>query len=101
MGEPRIKVGDTVRPKPDSVMCQLGFQTVLATYEHPVMGRWLWLVRDDGVVGSFHESHWQYAGVECEWSPHRSLTLQDVVAVYAAEVMHDSGITHETGDSAD
>ncbi len=53
--------GDRVRPLPAAVMARQGTQTVLAVYSHPVTGEWLWLVTDDGIVGSFAAMYWEIA----------------------------------------
>jgi hypothetical protein len=55
-----FRAGDRVEPLPDEVMRAQGEQTVLATYSHPVMGDWLWLVTDDGVVRSFAARWWRH-----------------------------------------
>lgn len=59
-------VGDRVRPLPDEVMCRQGEQAVVAVYSHPMTGDWLWLVADDGVVGSFAARFWEHVPLEGE-----------------------------------
>lgn len=56
-----LRVGDLVDSLLNEVMCRQGRQRVLATYEHPVTGRWLWLERDDGVVSSYCADFWELA----------------------------------------
>ncbi len=53
----RIEVGDMVWPAPGP-MARLGVHKVLAVYDHPLQGRWLWLLNGDKRVGSFHEKYW-------------------------------------------
>ena len=57
-----IKVGDQVWPASGSGVLLFPKlfppRTALAVYEHPKMGRWLWLVDDDGCVGSFAADYW-------------------------------------------
>lgn len=54
-----IEVGDTVWPKSNSTVCRWGKRTVIAVYEHPTTGRWLWLIDPDyGSPETMHASVW-------------------------------------------